>query len=514
MPRPPLQLHLPRPVGTVSSVTKRLRLDDVDSTPAQRWGFLVIISLGLLMIGVDNSILYTALPELRGQLGASETQGLWIINAYPLMMAGLLLGTGTLGDRIGHRLMFLIGLTVFGVASLAAAFSPTAWLLVAARALLGVGAATMMPATLALIRITFTDERERNTAIGVWGSIAVIGAAAGPVLGGLLLEFFWWGSVFLINVPVVVLALIGTIIVAPANMPNPDRHWDAASSLWALLALSGLVMSIKELTNPARQGWLLAGAAVVFVVGAVAFVHRQRRLTDPLLAFDIFRSRIFTGGVLAAGGAMFAVAGVELLTTQRFQLVGGFSPLQAGLMVAAVTASAFPMSILGGANLHRVGFLPLISGGFGAVALGVGIAAAAGGREAFVPFVLGLLLVGAGAGAIMSVSSTAIMGSAPVRRAGMAAGVEEVSYEFGTLLSVAVLGSLLPAFFLLRAPDGTPADPQVALGDPAYAVAAAVAYDGAYLTILTIIAVFAAVLAAATAWCFRGNPKGAQVAQE
>ena len=257
------------------------RLDDVDSTPAQRWTFLFIISLGLLLVGVDNSILYTALPELREQLHTTEVQALWIINAYPLVLAGLMLGTGTLGDRIGHRLMFLGGLAVFGVASLAAAFAPGAWFLVAARAALGMGAATMMPATLALVRITFSDERERNTAIGVWGSVAVVGAALGPVLGGLLLEYFWWGSGFLINVPIAAAAIIATIAVAPPNMPDPTKRWDLVSSLWALLALSGLVTTIKELANPARTGWLLAGAAVVALVGSFLFTRRQQLLDDP-----------------------------------------------------------------------------------------------------------------------------------------------------------------------------------------------------------------------------------------
>ncbi|WP_460490493.1 MFS transporter, partial [Corynebacterium nasicanis] len=321
------------------------------------------------MVGLDNSILYTALPELRAQLGATDTQALWIINAYALVISGLLLGTGTLGDRIGHRLMFLIGLAIFGAASLAAAFAPGAWFLVAARGFLGLGAATMMPATLALIRLTFSDERERNTAIGVWASVAVVGAALGPVVGGLLLEFFWWGSVFLINVPVVVVALVATIAVAPPNMPNPARRWDALSSFYALLTLGSLVTAIKELSHP---GGLLIAAVLLAALGAWLFARRQRRLDDPLLTFDIFRSRIFTGGVLAAGGAMFAVSGLELLTTQRFQMVLGYSPLEAGLLVIAVTLAAFPFSLLGGAVLHRVGFVPLIAGGFGAVAGGVG----------------------------------------------------------------------------------------------------------------------------------------------
>lgn len=485
------------------------KLQNIDSTPAQRWTFLAVISTGLLLIGVDNSILFTALPELREQLHTTELQGLWIINAYPLMMAGLLLGTGTLGDKIGHRLMFTIGLTIFGIASLGAAFAPSAWALVAARALLGIGAATMMPATLALIRLTFDDERERNTAIGIWGSVAVIGAAAGPVIGGLLLEFFWWGSVFLINVPIAIIALILTLALAPPNMANPDKHWDAFSSLLALLTMSGLVMVIKEAANPQRQLWLLLGALAVCLIAGGLFIHRQRTLTEPLLEFGIFRSRMFSGGVIAAGLAMFTVVGVELMTTQRFQLAGGFTPLEAGLLVATMTIAAFPMSIIGGATLHRVGFRPLISGGFLSMAAGVGIALWAFNHAPLPVFILGMLLVGVGAGSIMSVSSTAILGAAPVRKAGMAAGIEEVSYEFGTLLSVALLGSLLPMFYALNAPAEVGHHIEAGLAHPALRDAAVTAYDSAYLMVLLIIAVLALTAAAITAWCFRGNPKGA-----
>ncbi|NLZ99259.1 MAG: MFS transporter, partial [Micrococcus sp.] len=242
-----------------------------------------MISAALFLVGADNSVLYTALPELRDQLGTTPLQGLWIINAYPLVLSGLLLGTGTLGDKIGHRLMFLIGVSVFGVGSLAAAFSPSAWTLIAARGLLGVGAATMMPASLALVRITFTKVRERNLAIAVWMSVAVVGAAAGPVLGGLLLEFFWWGSVFLINVPVVIVTLIATLAVAPPNITNPKKHWDFISSVWAMLAMVGLVMAIKELANPDRAAWLLVVSTVIGLAGLLLFIFRQRVLEQPLL---------------------------------------------------------------------------------------------------------------------------------------------------------------------------------------------------------------------------------------
>ncbi|WP_231598762.1 MFS transporter [Corynebacterium occultum] len=491
----------------MSSPLRDLR--NIDSTPAQRWTFLAVISTGLLLIGLDNSILFTALPELRTQLQTSELEGLWIINAYSLVLAGLLLGTGTLGDKIGHRLMFTIGLTIFGLASLGAAFAPSAWALVAARAVLGLGAATMMPATLALIQLTFHDERERNTAIGIWGAVAVVGAALGPVVGGALLEFFWWGSVFLINVPVAALALVLTILLAPPNMPNPAKHWDWASSLYSLLAMAGLVMVIKESVNPHRQLWLLLLALVSCALGSLLFLRRQRRLADPMLEFSIFRSRMFSGGVIAAALAMFLVIGIELMTTQRFQLAGGFSPFQAGLLVAIMTIAAMPMSVIGGANLHRLGFRTLISGGFAAIALGTGLAAWAFSNAPLWAFICGLLLIGLGSGSVMSVSSTAILGAAPPRKAGMAAGVEEVSYEFGTLLSVSILGSLLPLFYSLAAPPEIGENINAGLAHPQLHDAAVNAYDSAYLGILVILTVLALLVTALTAWCFRGNPKGA-----
>lgn len=474
-----------------------------------RWMFFSVVSLGLVVVALDNSILYTALPALNSQLGASPREALWIINAYPLVITGLLLGTGSLGDRIGHKYMFIIGLTIFGLASLAAAFAPSAWILVAARALLGAGAATMMPATLALINQIFTDEQERNTAIGLWASTAVVGAALGPLVGGLLLEFFWWGSVFLVNVPVVVVALALTFLVGPPNHPNPAKHWDAVSSLYALFALSGLTMCIKESTHPDTRVEILVPAFVFMISGAVAFHFRQTTLSDPLLTFDIFRSRIFAGGVTAAAGAMFVLIGMEVTFTQRLQLVEGFSPFYAGLTIASVAIAALPFSIAGGALLHRIGFLTIIGSGFVAVAAGAAVSFHGSTHGSTIVMIVGFLLLGAGSSFIMSVSSIAIIGAAPADRSGMAAGVEEVSYEFGTLITVALTGSLLPAIYTLRLPAELQDAGMDAMYNPSTAALAAPAYTHAHEMVIIFLVSSALIFGAVTAWCFRGNPKTA-----
>lgn len=475
----------------------------------RRWAFFAVISLGLVMVAVDNSILYTALPALNRELGATQLQSLWIINAYPLALTGLLLGTGTLGDRIGHRRMFLIGLGIFGVASLAAAFAPSAWALVAARGVLGVGAAAMMPATLALIFDIFTDEQERNVAVGIWGSGAVLGAAIGPVVGGALLEVFWWGSVFLINVPLVALAAAGTLLYGTPNRPNPAKRWDLVSSLYALVTLSGLTTAIKEATYPDRNPVIIASAGVALVAGAVAFTRRQNRLADPLLTFDLFRSRIFAGGVLAAVGSMFVLIGMEMTATQRLQLVEGFTPFQAGLAVAVVALASFPFSLAGGALLRRMGFLAIIGSGFLADVAGALISWWGSTHDNTAVLIAGFLVLGAGSSFIMSVSSTAIIGAAPPERSGMAAGIEEVSYEFGTLVTVAMTGSLLSAVFLADLPAGLSERGIGALYDVSTHAAAAPAYADAHETVILFLAATALVCAAVSARCFRGNPRSA-----
>lgn len=430
------------------------------ATTVHQWILLVVVGIGLLMVALDITILYTALPTLARDLYASSSQGLWIINVYPLVTAGLLLGAGTLGDRIGHRQMYLAGLLVFGLSSLMAALSPISEVLIAARICQAVGAAAMMPATLALIRISFENERDRNIAISIWASLSLVGAMLGPLLGGILLQHFWWGAIFLINLPVVIIAIIGTLWVAPRH---PHKHggvlhpWDSISSLQVLVTLSTLVAAIKEFAAP-QPSWPFAGILLTLsATAAVLFTRRQSKLSHPLLDFSLFRNPAFASGVMAAVFVTFATGGLLLCITQRFQWVEGFTPLQTGLLVSAIFLGTLPSGLLGGALLNRLGLRWLISGGLAVGGIGV-LLAVFGQAFGIVWLVIGLVIAGGGLGATISVASTAIVGNAPAYRAGMAASIEEVAYEFGSLSAVAVLGSLLTRLYstTVQLPHGAP----------------------------------------------------------
>ena len=433
-----------------------------------RWLLLMMVGLGLLLVTVDITILLTALPVLTHELHASAAEGLWIVNAYPLFSTGLLLGAGTLGDRIGHRRMYLVGLVIFGLASLMAAYAGSVAVLVLARVLQAVGASAMLPATLALIRVGFSDERERALAISVWACLSLVGAILGPLLGGWLLGHFHWGALFLVNVPIIAIAWLGTWFVAPEQRnPNADP-WDLPSSVLALLALSSLVLAIKTATHPPIDLGVLGAALAAGLVAGLAFVRRQRRLHHPLLDFSLFRNPAFAAGVLGAVSVTFTTGGVLLGVSQRFQWVAGYTPLQSGLLASVLFIGTLPSSILGGLWLHRIGLRRLIAGGLAVGALGMLVAAQAlpwhpsglpAADKGLGWLVTGLLLAGLGLGATISVASTAIVESAPPHRAGMASSVEEVAYEFGALLSIALLGSLLTGLYtvFVQLPPGVDA---------------------------------------------------------
>lgn len=341
-----------------------------------RWLILTMVASALFLIVIDMTVLYTALPRLTQALDASASQKLWIVNAYPLVVAGLLPGAGMLSDRIGHKRLFLAGLPVFAVASLCAAFSPTAEWLIAARVFLAVGAAMMMPATLSIVRHVFTDERERALAIGIWASVASGGAAIGPVVGGLLLEYFWWGSVFLINVPVVLLVWpLAWKLIPRCGGDNP-RPSDIVGSVQIMIGLVGAIYALKELSKPTPDVSALLVAALIGILFLALFVRRQQRSAHPMIDFSLFRNRLFAGGIGVALLSMVALIGIELVLSQRLQLVLGLSPLQAALFILPIPLASALAGPVAGLLLPRYGERSIILGGFVLTTLGIaGLAA-------------------------------------------------------------------------------------------------------------------------------------------
>jgi DHA2 family multidrug resistance protein-like MFS transporter len=407
-----------------------------------RWLILTVVSIALFLIVVDMTVLYTALPRLTHDLSATASEKLWIVNAYPLVVAGLLPGAGTLGDRLGHKQLFVSGLVVFGAASLFAAYAPSPAMLIAARAILAIGAAMMMPATLSIIRHTFDDEKERSFAIGIWASIASGGAAIGPVVGGALLEYFWWGSVFLINVPIVLATLPLAMKLIPKRREASSQPWDLIGSLQIMTGLIGLAYGIKELAKRAPSYQAAALAACIGVAFMYLFVRRQRRAATPLIDFSLFGNRRFRAGVAAAMTAAVALIGIELVFSQRLQLVLSMSPLQAGLAILPIPLASFIAGPLTGMALPRMGNERVMSQSL--LLAGVGMAGFVIVMDGhLVAQIITLSLQGFGLGAAMTAASAAIMMSAPKHRAGMAASIEEVSYELGGAIGVALMGSLL-----------------------------------------------------------------------
>lgn len=377
-----------------------------------RWLILTMVASALFLIVIDMTVLYTALPRLTQALDASASQKLWIVNAYPLVVAGLLPGAGMLSDRIGHKRLFLAGLPVFAVASLCAAFSPTAEWLIAARVFLAVGAAMMMPATLSIVRHVFTDERERALAIGIWASVASGGAAIGPVVGGLLLEYFWWGSVFLINVPVVLLVWpLAWKLIPRCGGDNP-RPSDIVGSVQIMIGLVGAIYALKELSKPTPDVSALLVAALIGVLFLALFVRRQQRSAHPMIDFSLFRNRLFAGGIGVALLSMVALIGIELVLSQRLQLVLGLSPLQAALFILPIPLASALAGPVAGLLLPRYGERSIILGGFVLTTLGIaGLAASY--QSGMALQLVSLALVGFGLGGVITAASTAIMLNAP-----------------------------------------------------------------------------------------------------
>lgn len=401
-----------------------------------------MLTASLLVITMDMTILNIALPEMAAELRPTSDQQLWIIDVYSLVLAGLLVSFAAIADRWGRKRMLITGYAVFGGASLLVVFANSAEAVIGIRALLGVGGAMIMPMTLSLIRVIFTDPKERATALSIWAAVSGLGLAVGPLVGGLLLEHFSWHAAFLVNVPLMLMGVVaGSLILPESRVLSPGR-WDWIAALLSLAGMTLVVWAIK--TFGKESGFAVPEALVAFAAGAALlawFALRCLRSDAPLLDFGLFRNRPFSAGIITALGSMFVMAAALLLIAQWMQLVDHASPVEAGVRLFPI-AIAGAIASLSAPPLARVlGVRVVLAGGVALAGIGMLLIGLQPGALANLTVLVSLALIGAGTGSL-ALGSAMIMSGTPVDKAGNAGALEETSYELGAVLGVAILGSI------------------------------------------------------------------------
>jgi MFS transporter, DHA2 family, multidrug resistance protein len=421
----------------------------------REWVGLAVIALPCAVYSMDLTVLNLALPALSEDLEPSSSQLLWIVDIYGFLVAGLLITMGTLGDRIGRRRLLLIGAAAFGVGSVLAALSTSAEMLIAARALLGVAGATLAPSTLSLIRNMFADPQERTFAIGVWITSFSGGAAVGPLVGGLLLERFSWGSVFLIAVPVMALLLaVGPRLLPEYRDPEAGRL-DLISAAASLVAVLAVIYGLKKIAQDG-VGWTAAAAIAGGLAVGVAFVRRQGRLADPLIDLRLFRAPAFSGALTANTLGFFVNFGIAVFIAQYLQLVLGLSPLEAGLWTVPWAGGFIVGSMLTPVIVRRISPASAIAGGLVLAAFGFGLLAQVSGDSSLATLVTGSVVLALGLAPVFTLAADLMVSAAPPERAGAAAGISETSSEFGGALGIAVLGVVGTALYRGEVADAVP----------------------------------------------------------
>jgi DHA2 family multidrug resistance protein-like MFS transporter len=427
---------------------------------AKQWAGLAVLALPTALLGLDVTVMYLAVPEISVDLRPSSVQALWIMDAYGFAVAGLLVTMGTLGDRIGRRRLLVIGAVAFGIASIAAAFSTSAAVLIVARAALGVAGATLMPSTLALISTMFADARQRAFAIGVWATMFALGMAVGPLLGGALLERFWWGSAFLVAIPVVLVVVVAAPLLLPEYRDPHSGRLDLISVVLSLAAILPVVYAIKHGAAEGPDAGSLTGL-VVGTLFTVLFVRRQNRLSDPLVDLRLFAVPAFGASLAILLVGLVGVGGAMFLVTQHLQLVEQLSPLQAGLWMGPPALMMFVAAIGAPLLARRIRPGLLVAGTLALSAVGYVLLGAVDGPGSVDLVIAGFGLVYLGLGAIAALGTDLVVGSAPPNRAGSASAMSETVQELGLAIGVAVLGSLANAVYRIEmastAPDGVAA---------------------------------------------------------
>jgi len=432
----------------------------------REWIGLTVLALACLLYVMDLTVLHLAVPSISKALHPSSAQLLWIIDIYGFMVAGFLVTMGTLGDRIGRRKLLLIGAAAFGAVSVLAAFSTSPEMLIASRALLGIAGATLAPSTLSLIFAMFEDPKQRSVAIGVWISAFSAGSAIGPVLGGILLEHFWWGSVFLLALPVMALLLVlGPIVLPEYKAPDAGRL-DIASAALSLVAVLAVIFGLKQVAQDGI-GWLPLASIAIGLAAGVTWVRRQLTLEDPMIDVRLFRIPSFSAALGVNFLAIFMAVGYFLFVAQYLQLVLGLSPLTAGLWSVPSAIGFIVGSNIAPRIVHRVRPAWIIGTGLAIAGSGLAILTRVGGADGLGVLVLASVVISLGFGPVMGLTTELIVGSAPPERAGAASGISETAIELGGALGISILGSIGVAIYRGEVARSIPAS------IPADAVAAA-----------------------------------------
>ena len=463
-------------------MTSPMTTDAADAPPAKagrrEWIGLGVLALAALLYVMDLTVLHLAVPAISADLQPSSTQLLWIIDIYGFFVAGSLITMGTLGDRIGRRRLLLIGAVAFGLTSLLAAFSTSPEMLIVSRALLGISGATLAPSTLSLIFHMFNDPKERTIAIGVWIGAFSAGSAIGPVLGGIMLEFFWWGSVFLLALPV----MVALLILGPRVLPeyrDPDAgRLDLASAAMSIAAVLAVIYGLKEIAQGGFGlmpfGTILAGLAI-----GVAWVRRQQTLADPMIDVRLFRIRSFNAALAVNSLAIFVAVGYFLYVAQYLQLVEGLSPLEAGLWSLPSAVGFIVGSQLAPYVVQRIRPGRLIAGGLAVAGLGLAMLTQVGPTGGLLMLVASSVVISLGLAPVFGLTTELIVGSAPPERAGAASGISETGAELGGALGIAILGTIGVAIYRGEIADRLPsAVPVEAAADARDTLGRAVAVAG------------------------------------
>jgi EmrB/QacA subfamily drug resistance transporter len=408
---------------------------------------LAVICLSVFVISVDATIVNVALPTLSRELDADTAQLQWIVDAYTLVMSGLLLSAGSLSDRFGRRGWLSAGLVLFALTSGIAAQMDSAEALIAARAAMGVGAAVIFPTTLGLISNIFTDPVPRAKAIGLWAAMVGVGVAVGPISGGWLLEHFWWGSIFLVNIPVAIAAIVGGILFVPTSRDPAAPRVDVPGLILSAAGITALVYTVIEAPD---WGWSSIRAATGFTLAAtvlVGFALWERRSSHPMLDVSVFGNRRFSGGSLAVTAGFLTLFGFIFVITQYFQFIKNYSAFETGVRLLPVAGSIAVASVLGPRLVERVGTTTVVAGGLAVFAAGLGWASTVDATTAYSVIAMQMLLLGGGLGLTTAPATEAIMGSLSADKAGVGSAINDTTRELGGTLGVAVVGSVFASVY-------------------------------------------------------------------